>query len=80
MTTRVVAILRLSGAHFLIPGIMLYVFGAFFAQAMGAGLDLVRGLFGYVIFGLAHLSVSFSNDYFDGEGDRIRKEDPAFRR
>lgn len=76
MTTRVVAILRLSRAHFLIPGIMLYVFGAFFAQAMDAGLDLVRGLFGYAIFGLAHLSVSFSNDYFDREGDRFGKRTP----
>lgn len=64
------AIIRLSRTHFLIPGIMLYILGASLAMARGWDFDLSKFLLGYAIFGAAHLSVSFSNDYFDREGDR----------
>lgn len=48
---------------------MLYVLGNTLALSRGFDFDLERFLFGYLIFGLAHLSVSFSNDYFDAESD-----------
>ena len=36
----------------------------------GADYDFTKFVFGYFIFGTAHLSVSFSNDYFDRHTDR----------
>lgn len=70
LTGNLRAIIRLSRAHFLIPGIMLYILGATLATARGWDFDLSKFLLGYAIFGAAHLSVSFSNDYFDRMGDR----------
>jgi 1,4-dihydroxy-2-naphthoate octaprenyltransferase len=69
-------ILRLTRAHFLIPGIMLYILGTTFAMARGWDFDLDKFLLGYAIFGTAHLSVSFSNDYFDREGDKLGERTP----
>jgi len=62
-------ILKLARVHFLIPGVLLYILGAMLALARGAPPEWDKFLMGYAIFGLAHLSVSFSNDYFDREGD-----------
>lgn len=70
-------ILRLTRAHFLIPGIMLYILGATLAMARGWEFDLNKFFLGYAIFGTAHLSVSFSNDYFDREGDRPGRRTPV---
>jgi 1,4-dihydroxy-2-naphthoate octaprenyltransferase len=50
---------------------LLYCLGAGLAMARGADIDVWRFLFGYLIFMLAHLSVSFSNDYFDREADAL---------
>ena len=63
-------ILRLARLHFLIPGFMLYVLGYLLAILSGIEPDLPKFVFGYLIFGAAHLSVSFSNDYFDRNSDR----------
>lgn len=63
-------ILRLARLHFLIPGFMLYVLGYMLALLGGIEPDLPKFVFGYLIFGTAHLSVSFSNDYFDRRSDR----------
>lgn len=63
-------ILRLARVHFLIPGFMLYVLGYMLAILSGIEPDLTKFVFGYLIFGAAHLSVSFSNDYFDRNSDR----------
>jgi 1,4-dihydroxy-2-naphthoate octaprenyltransferase len=63
-------ILRLARLHFLIPGFMLYVMGYLLALLSGVDFDLTKFVFGYLIFGAAHLSVSFSNDYFDRKADR----------
>lgn len=62
-------VLKLARFHFLMPGIMLYTLGALMASANGFALTWQKFLFGYLIFFLAHLSVSFSNDYFDREAD-----------
>jgi 1,4-dihydroxy-2-naphthoate octaprenyltransferase len=70
-------VLRLTRAHFLIPGIMLYVLGALLAAARGWDLEASKLIFGYAIFGTAHLSVSFSNDYFDRIADRMDERTPV---
>jgi 1,4-dihydroxy-2-naphthoate octaprenyltransferase len=62
-------IFRLARPHFLIPGFLLFLMGYLLSIYSGAALDLLKFLFGYLIFGLAHLSISFSNDYFDRFSD-----------
>jgi len=69
-------ILKLARFHFLIPGLLIYTLGALLAVVNGAILDPIKFLFGYAIIGTAHLSVSFSNDYFDREADRIAEQTP----
>jgi 1,4-dihydroxy-2-naphthoate octaprenyltransferase len=49
---------------------MLYLLGYLLALLGGVEFDLTKLFFGYLIFGTAHLSVSFSNDYFDRYSDR----------
>lgn len=66
-------LLRLSRMHFLVPGLLLFMLGALMASARGYELTLDRLLFGYLVFFLAHLSVSFSNDYFDQEADAMNE-------
>jgi len=61
---------HLARLHFLIPGFMLYLMGYLLAILGGADYDFTKFVFGYFIFGTAHLSVSFSNDYFDRHTDR----------
>jgi 1,4-dihydroxy-2-naphthoate octaprenyltransferase len=63
-------ILRLARLHFLVLGFLLYLLGYLIALFYGARPDIARFLCGYLVFSLAHLSVSFSNDYFDRFADR----------
>ncbi len=49
---------------------MLYVLGYMLAILSGIEPGLIKFVFGYLIFGAAHLSVSFCNDYFDRDSDR----------
>ena len=44
--------------------------GYLLALLSGVDYDLAKIVFGYLILGTAHLSVSFSNDYFDRHTDR----------
>lgn len=69
-------VLRLARMHFLVPGLLLYTLGSLLASARGYPLAWDRFLLGYAIFFLAHLSVSFSNDYFDREGDAMSNRTP----
>jgi len=62
--------LRLARLHFLIPGFMLYFMGYLLALLNGSPFEFGKFVFGYLIFGTAHLSVSFSNDYFDRYADK----------
>lgn len=64
-------IFRLARLHFLAPGFLLYLMGYLLAILGGVKYDLAKFVFGYLIFGSAHLSVSFSNDYFDRHSDRM---------
>lgn len=63
-------VLRLARFHFLIPGLMLYLMGYLLALLGGVEYDSAKFILGYLILGTAHLSVSFSNDYFDRHSDR----------
>ncbi len=56
---------------FLMASLTLYFFGALWAVLVGAPFSLARMLLGYLIVLPAHVSVSFSNDYFDAEVDAL---------
>ena len=62
---KILIIIKLARIHFLVQGFLLFLMGYLLPLFSGINFDLFRFLFGYLIFGLAHLSVSFSNDYFD---------------
>jgi 1,4-dihydroxy-2-naphthoate octaprenyltransferase len=66
-------LLRVARPQFLISGLVLFVFGACWAVLLGAPFSLTRTFFGYLILLPAHLSVSFSNDYFDVDVDKYDK-------
>jgi 1,4-dihydroxy-2-naphthoate octaprenyltransferase len=53
---------------------MLFCIGALFAIIMGTDFSLTQFLFGYSILFCAHLSVSYSNDYFDRGSDRYNEQ------
>ncbi len=69
MASQLGLMLRLARIQFLGLGFMLYLFGYLVAVLGGAWFDSGKFAFGYVILGLAQLSVSFSNDYFDRSSD-----------
>jgi 1,4-dihydroxy-2-naphthoate octaprenyltransferase len=73
---RLRAFLRLSRPQFLVPGLALYVLGAFLAFAYGAPVDAWRFVGGYLIFFFAHFSLTFSNDYFDRRADSFSTPTP----
>jgi 1,4-dihydroxy-2-naphthoate octaprenyltransferase len=61
---------RIGRLHFLAGGIFLFTIGIMLAMLAGAQFTLSRFLFGYAIMGTAHLSLSYSNNYFDLAADR----------
>ena len=63
------AFIRMGRLPLLFGGLLYYLLGAFTAAAAGYPLEISRILVGYAILGPAHLSVHFSNDYFDIDGD-----------
>ncbi|MBN1110082.1 MAG: prenyltransferase [Methanomassiliicoccales archaeon] len=63
------AFLRLCRPQFLVPGLILYVLGFLLAVILGSVADMGRFLWGYLVFFLAHFSLTFSNDYFDQDAD-----------
>jgi 1,4-dihydroxy-2-naphthoate polyprenyltransferase len=67
----VVQVLRLGRLHFVAAGLLLFLFGALLAGLHGADLALRRLILGYLAFFPAHLSVSYSNDYFDANVDSL---------
>ena len=64
-----VLLLRAGRLHFLPAGFLLYLLGALFAVRTGSPFSLPAFLAGYAVCGTAHLSVSYSNDYFDRFSD-----------
>lgn len=63
-------ILRMGRIHFLTFGFLLYLLGFFIALLNNNNLDITKFIFGYLPFSFAHLSVSYSNDYFDQKTDK----------
>lgn len=70
---RVKKILVLGRLRFLSIGVALYVLGSLLALFSGARLDPARIVFGYLILFLGHLSVHYSNDYFDYRSDCLNR-------
>ncbi len=68
---KIINILKLGRFFFVFGGLFLFLLGAFFAALTGAELDINKILIGYLILFLGHLSVSYSNDYFDYESDKL---------
>jgi len=66
-------LIRVARPQFLIASLALFTMGAFWAILLGASSSLPRMLLGYLIILPAHLSVSYSNDYFDVEVDKHGK-------
>ncbi len=64
-------LLRLARPQFLISSLPIYFLGALWAILSGAHPLLTRLLLGYLVILLAQLSISFSNDYFDVEVDKL---------
>ncbi|MBN1194728.1 MAG: prenyltransferase [Methanomicrobiaceae archaeon] len=61
--------IRLGRLPFLGAGVIAFLLGGLYAVVLGSPADAVRICFGYLILGCAHLSVSYSNEYFDRFGD-----------
>jgi 1,4-dihydroxy-2-naphthoate octaprenyltransferase len=60
---------HIARPQFLIPGALLYTFGALLAVLSGAAFAWPQLLLGYAIVLPAQLSVSYSNDYYDAALD-----------
>jgi len=69
-------ILKLGRFHFLFGGFLIYTLGALIAVEFGGEGDVLKYLFGYVVFFPAHLSVSYSNDLYDIHADRFNSPSP----
>jgi 1,4-dihydroxy-2-naphthoate polyprenyltransferase len=65
--------LRVARLQFLICGMALFAFGSLWAVLMGAPVYLSRIFLGYLVLLPAHLSISYSNDYFDVDVDKYDK-------
>jgi 1,4-dihydroxy-2-naphthoate octaprenyltransferase len=66
-------LLQVARPQFLITGLALFAFGASWAILLGAPFSLSRLLLGYLVLLPAHLSISYSNDYFDLDVDKLGK-------
>lgn len=66
-------LLHIARPQFLITGLALFAFGASWAILLGAPFSLSRLLLGYLVLLPAHLSISYSNDYFDLDVDKLGK-------
>lgn len=64
-------LLQVARPKFVIASLALFTVGASWAILLGAPVSLLRMLLGYLIILPAHLSVSFSNDYFDVDVDKL---------
>lgn len=64
-------IIRLGRFHFLIAGFLLFLMGSLLAVYGGGTFSLNRFLLGYLAGGTGHLSIHYSNEYFDRDSDRF---------
>jgi 1,4-dihydroxy-2-naphthoate octaprenyltransferase len=70
---KIIKIIKLGRLHFVGGGFLLFCLGALSAITTGAEFSFSKFLLGYAILFSAHLSVSYSNDYFDYEMDISNK-------
>jgi 1,4-dihydroxy-2-naphthoate octaprenyltransferase len=63
-------LLKLGRFHFLGAGFFLFTAGAILAVLLNFSFSLEKFILGYLVVMTAHLSVSYSNDYFDVEVDK----------
>jgi 1,4-dihydroxy-2-naphthoate octaprenyltransferase len=56
---------------FLLAGFVPFTAGALLAFLLGARFTPAQFLLGYAAMAAAHLSVHYSNDYFDADADRF---------
>jgi 1,4-dihydroxy-2-naphthoate octaprenyltransferase len=66
-------IVRLGRFQFIIGGFLYFCAGALLALLLNAEFSLTKFVLGYTALLAAHLSVSYSNDYFDVEADKFQK-------
>ena len=66
-------LLYMARPQFLIAGLGLFGFGVSWAVVSGATFPLLKVLIAYLVLMPAHLSVSYSNDYFDFDVDKFGK-------
>ena len=68
-------IIKMGRYQFMIIGILLYLIGAFWAMITAdADPPAMQLILGLVVMSPGHISVSYSNDYFDIEADRIKRK------
>jgi 1,4-dihydroxy-2-naphthoate octaprenyltransferase len=72
-TDKLIKIIKLGRFHFILGGFLYFSIGALFAVLLNAEFALNKFIFGYIIFFTAHLSMHYSNDYFDFESDKYGK-------
>jgi 1,4-dihydroxy-2-naphthoate polyprenyltransferase len=66
-------IVKLARLQFVLGGFLFFCAGAIFALLLNAEFSLTKIIMGYAALFTAHLSVSYSNDYFDFEVDKFDK-------
>jgi 1,4-dihydroxy-2-naphthoate polyprenyltransferase len=76
MDTSMIKLFNMARPKFLTAGLLLFILEAAWAILLGAQFSLARLLLGYLVLLPAHLSVSYSNDYFDVAADQQGK--PTF--
>ena len=69
-------LIRMGRFRSLLCGLALYCMGALYARAAGAQVSLSQAVWGYVVLMFGHLSVSYSNDYYDFYADRKGEQTP----
>lgn len=70
------AFIRLGRFPFLLSGFIPFTAGALLAHLLGARFTPAQFLVGYAAMAAAHLSVHYSNDYFDADADRFVETSP----
>jgi 1,4-dihydroxy-2-naphthoate octaprenyltransferase len=66
-------IIELGRFRFLLAGFFLYIMGCLLAVVSKVPFSIELFIFGYAIMSPAHLSLSYSNNYFDIEVDKYNK-------
>lgn len=72
-TDKLIKIIKMGRFQFIFGGFLYFCLGALFAVLLNTEFSLDKFLLGYAIFFTAHLSMHYSNDYFDLESDKYGK-------